>query len=340
MFAGKRELIAAGLYWTGLSSMLNRLSPLDSLLVLNYHRIGNPETDPFDPGVFSATANEFDEQIAYLKRTVSLVTLEEAQSFIDGTNAGKSPRCRALITFDDGYLDNYDIAFPILKSHQVPAVFFLATDLIGSCAVPWWDHIAFLLKTARRHSFTLRYPSELTVDLSAGGVGRSLDGVLSLFKRPENTDPARFLRELQEAAQADEPPTGVRRFLNWDEARTMIQAGMAIGSHTHSHAVLSQLTEEQQLHELVHSRTILKRDLGIAADALAYPVGSTTAFTETTKSVAKQAGYRTAFSFYGGINLPGANVPYDVKRVSIGGQSKVRFRVQTSTCRLSGRYWP
>src|ERR1017187_5683180 len=98
MFGGKRELLARGLFWSGVTSLLGQLPPRDSLLVLNYHRIGNPDEDPFDPGVFSATGESFNEQIAYLKRHVSMVTLQEAQAFVDGTLKEKTPRCRALIT--------------------------------------------------------------------------------------------------------------------------------------------------------------------------------------------------------------------------------------------------
>jgi hypothetical protein len=105
-FGGKRELLARGLLWSGASFLLAQLPVRDSLLVLNYHRIGNAEDDLFDPGVFSATAEEFDNQIAYLKRRLSLVTLEEALAFIDGTEKEKTRCCRVLITFDDGYLDN------------------------------------------------------------------------------------------------------------------------------------------------------------------------------------------------------------------------------------------
>src|SRR5690348_12857628 len=95
---GKREWLARSLYWSGAAFLLSNLPPRDMLLVFNYHRIGNAADDPFDPGVFSATAEQFDEQISYLKHRFSLVTLEEALAFVDGTR-DKAPRCRALITF-------------------------------------------------------------------------------------------------------------------------------------------------------------------------------------------------------------------------------------------------
>jgi len=340
MLGGKRELLARGLYWSGVTFLLGSLPPRDSLLVLNYHRIGNPDDDPFDSAVFSATGDEFGEQISFLKRHVSLVTLQEAQAFIDGTLRDKTPRCRVLITFDDGYLDNYKLAFPVLRSHGVQGVFFLATSLVGSCCVPWWDHIAFLMKTARNHRFTLRYPAELAIDVVEDGITKSIQKVLRLYKRPENADPERFLLELKEKTNGDDLPGTMRRFLNWDEAREMIASGMAIGSHTHSHTVLSQLGPEQQRDELGHSRAELEQRLGIEIDALAYPVGGTNSFSEQTQQLAKDAGYRAAFSFHGGTNLPGKMRPYDVKREGVGDQSWTRFQVQAAVSRWNGSYWP
>jgi len=339
-FGGKREMMARGLLWSGAAFLLSQLPARDSLLVLNYHRIGNPDDDLFDPGVFSATAEEFSNQIAYLKRRVSPVTLEEALAFIGGTLKEKARRCRVLITFDDGYLDNYAVAYPILRSHGVQGVFFLATGMVGSCQVPWWDHIAYLVKTARRRRFSLRYPAGLAVDIDRHGLAGSLQAILKLYKRPENADPARFIRELAEEARGEGPPATLRRFLSWDEAREMIRGGMAIGSHTHSHQVLSQLEPERQLEELSRSRAILKEQLGTEADALAYPVGAKASFTDRTQMLARDAGYRAAFSFYGGTNLPGKTSPYDVNRIGVGGQSRSRFRVQTAVCGFAGRFWP
>ena len=337
---GKRELLARGLLWSGASFLLSQLPVRDSLLVLNYHRLGNAEDDLFDPGVFSATAEEFDNQIAYLKRRLSLVTLEEALAYIDGTIKEKTRRCRVLMTFDDGYLDNYEIAYPILRSHGAQGVFFLATSMVGSCELPWWDRIAYLVKTARSRRFSLSYPAKLAIDIDKSGLPKSLNAILKSFKQPYNCDPARFVRELAEESKGDDPPRTTRRFLNWDEAREMRIGGMAIGSHTHSHTVLSQLEPDRQYEELSMSRVILKEQLGFEADALAYPVGRKTSFTSRTQILVRDAGYRAAFSSYGGTNVHGKTSPYNVKRTKMMGQSWSRFRVRTAVCRSTGSYWP
>jgi hypothetical protein len=63
----------------------HRLPQRNLLLVLNCHRIGNPDEDPFDPGVFPATDDQLNEPITYLKRHLSLVTLEVALTFVERT---------------------------------------------------------------------------------------------------------------------------------------------------------------------------------------------------------------------------------------------------------------
>jgi peptidoglycan/xylan/chitin deacetylase (PgdA/CDA1 family) len=341
-FGGKRELLSQALLRSGAAFLLGQLPERNLLLVLNYHRIGNRDDDPFDPEVFSTTGEQLNEQIAYLRRHSSLVTLEEAVAFVDGTinEKDRHHRCRVLLTFDDGYRDNYEIAFPILRSHGVQGVFFLATDLVGSSHVPWWDHIAYLMKTARRRQFCLRYPSELLVDFDKNGMDKSLREVLNLYKSPENTDHKRFISELKEEAQGSDLPGTLRRFLNWDEAREMASGGMAIGSHTESHHVLSQLRPDQQRQELAQSRAQLRKQLGTEVDALAYPVGAASSFSDQTQQLAQEVGYRAAFSFYGGTNLPRRTQRYDIRRVGVCGQSSPRFRVQATVCRLSGNFWP
>jgi hypothetical protein len=212
--------------------------------------------------------------------------------------------------------------------------------MVGSCHIPWWDHIAYLMKTAQNRKFSLRYPTELVVDIDGNGLSKSLTAVLRSYKKPENTDPARFLQDLAEQTKSKEPPAALRRFLSWDEAKEMIGGGMAIGSHTHSHHVLSQLEPEQQRQELAQSRSILRENLGISADAIAYPVGARDSFTDLTQTLAHEVGYRAAFSFYGGTNLPGRISPYNVGRIAIGDQSWDRFQAQTAVCRFTGSYWP
>jgi peptidoglycan/xylan/chitin deacetylase (PgdA/CDA1 family) len=340
-FDGKRDLLAYGLQWSGILFMLSQLQARDSLLVLNYHRIGDPEKDPWDPGMFSATREQFDEQISYLKRNHSLVTLDEALAFVGGTSKEKTRRCRVLITFDDGYLDNYEVAFPILRSNGVQGIFFLCSDQVGSDYVPWWDHVAYLVKIAYDRRIPLHYPIRLDFNAAGKGLTESLRSILDFYKKPENLDSERLIRELKEALGEQDLPPASRRFLNWDEAREMIDGGMAIGGHSHSHTMLSRLGRDEQRRELAQSRAILSEQLGVKACVLAYPYGSSTAFSEQTKEVVREMGYQAAFSYYGRVANQRETIErYNLKRVPVSGQSLSRFQAQTSICRLTGNFWP
>ena len=119
--------------------------------------------------------------------------------------------------------------------------------------------------------------------------------------------------------------------MSWDEVRALRELGHEIGAHTHSHPILSKLSEEEQTHELALSRDTILRELGVSPRLLAYPNGKEWTFTARTKVLAEQAGYRAAFSFYGGRN-PGKSVDaFDLRRVWVSPtESRELFRARIS----------
>jgi peptidoglycan/xylan/chitin deacetylase (PgdA/CDA1 family) len=128
--------------------------------------------------------------------------------------------------------------------------------------------------------------------------------------------------------------------MNWEEAAKMLRGGMAVGSHTHSHEILTRLTPEEQFQELAGSRTILESRLGVPVQALSYPVGLPHCFSDVTRAAARRAGYRIAFSFYGGFNTPGAVDPYDVVRQSAyADRSIARYQLRSVLAAATGSYW-
>jgi peptidoglycan/xylan/chitin deacetylase (PgdA/CDA1 family) len=307
------------------------------LVVLNYHRLGNADETPYDSGVFSATAEQFESQIVYFKRRFQMVTLEEVFAMIGGdVPHGTS----VLITFDDGYLDNYTLAFPILRAQGVQGVFFLPTAFIGTGKLPWWDVIAYIVKQSAKERIHLEYPGPANFELKADGGKRVSMQILRLFTQLAVNDPERFIAELERACEVTRPKGGVDRcFLDWHEARNMQEHGMAFGSHTHSHEILTRLSPESQREEARLSREILERELNQKIDILAYPVGLKHCFSAKTVNALEQTGYRAAFSFYGGSNLPGKIQPFDIRRYGIADQSNARLRLQTALGAATGANW-
>jgi peptidoglycan/xylan/chitin deacetylase (PgdA/CDA1 family) len=307
----------------------------DALLVLNYHRIGNAEETPYDSGTFGPTAEQFDWEIGYLKSRFDCVTLEQALAMMTGQEPVHSS---LLITFDDGYLDNYQTAFPILRGHGMQATFFLPTDFISSQRVPWWDSIAYIVKHSRRDSFKVHYPQPAEFHIDPQRPSATVFQVLRFCSENATTNYAPLIDELEAACDCARPDAGAERcFLNWDEAREMQSAGMTFGSHTHTHEVLSGLPPERQLSELTESRGILERELGRTIDTLAYPVGRPYTFNGDTLAALDRAGYRAAFSFYGGANLNGNVNRLDIRRADCHSSSTSLFRLETTLASVGKR---
>src|SRR5262249_11795313 len=119
---------------TGLLRALESVRRERRLFVLNYHRIGEMAGNQLDDATFSATAERFREQVGYVKRWFAVPAADEV---LDSLERGSFSNPTVLITFDDGYRDNYELAFPILRELDVPACFFVVTGLLDVPTLPW-----------------------------------------------------------------------------------------------------------------------------------------------------------------------------------------------------------
>lgn len=333
-----REKLAVACSRLRLTEVLEHMPHRDVLMALNYHRIGRAGDTQYDAGIFSATAEEFEDHVRYLKSRFHIATLDEAVAVAEGR-----PRRGAsvVITFDDGYIDNYTTAFPILRSLGVPGVFFLPTAFIGTGHLPWWETIAHTVKLSGRRTIRLHYPEPAVFELDQG-VNQAIASILRLYKHPKMKDHRRFCDDLADACGSGSATNGngvERCFLNWDEAREMQKGGMAFGSHAHSHQILTTLTREQQEDEFRISREILERELRKRIDVLAYPVGKRHTFSAESVEALRDTGYRAAFSFYGGFNLPGLTKPFDIRRESICGHSMERLRLHSTMSAVAHAHW-
>lgn len=317
MSLSKRDRLAGLLGRFGVLRALECFAHRGGLLVVNYHRVGSTNGNAFDDGVFSATAGEFRAQIRYLREHFDLPTLDQ---LVDIQQAGfVMPRPMALITFDDGYRDNFDLALPVLSEEGAPAAFFIPTSYIQNPRLPWWDHIAFIIKQTRQEEFKIEYPTSRSIDLRQFSRQQVILDLLSCYKRAGEINEIEFLEHLGERAQVQVDTVGLGRelFMSWHQIRLLMAEGMSLGSHTHTHQILSGLSESDQRAELVVSKYILEEKLGTSVKTIAYPVGTPGTFNAVTKRLAREAGYQVGFSYYGGINRTGHADPLDVRRTTV-----------------------
>lgn len=309
----KRAFLAQRLRDLGLLRLLERFARRPGLVVLCYHRIGEPSKEPFYGPLLSATPEAFRDQVRLLRDRFHLARLEEVQAAIEGM-ALRLDEPTALITFDDGYRDNVDLALPILRELGAPATFFLTMDFVGKGRLPWWDHVAYVIKNSPRERLVLDHPEPLEADRD----GDALANVIAAYLRAEHPENPALLVHLEERAGSRPPDDAGRRlFFDWDDARSLAASGMSIGAHTVSHRRLARLTDSEQADELARSRRILERELGREVSALAYPYGDAGAFDATTTRLAIASGYRLAFALRPGLIRPGPIDPLDIPRFHV-----------------------
>jgi peptidoglycan/xylan/chitin deacetylase (PgdA/CDA1 family) len=306
------------------------------LTVLTYHRIAMPETNLFYDPVISATPDSFRAQIDWLSNHARILTLEELIEQARTGVLGREPA--VLITFDDGYRDNVDVAVPILAERNVPATFFITTAFLETPHLPWWDYVAYVIKRTRVHRFTLERTfggktSRLEIDVETMPRTTAIMMIIRALLEQTVDDERRFLHELSARAEVsvDSESLGRSLFMNWNQVTHLLESGdeFAIGSHSHSHPNLAQLDGDSQHHELIASKQILEARAGRKIKAFAYPYGWPGTYTERTKAIVTEVGYYLAFASCEGVTRAEFFDPLEIRRLGVGsGDSAVLLRAR------------
>ena len=320
---GIRERLGELCYNTGLLSPLQKMRAWwqKDLRILAYHRVmpvPDPDHYPFDMELISTTPEEFREQMLLVKERYLPMRLTDVAAAI---NAGQAlPPDAVVITFDDGYDDNYRIVYPILNELGVPATFFISTGHIDTgrpYAYDWLVHMILLADTER-----LQLP-ELGMDESmppTRAERRVLAArVLDRMKEISAIEQAAMIHRLEDAFDMSSEHARPEdcRPMTWDQLREMRAAGLEIGSHGVNHWMLSKLPREELEREVFDSRNALLRELGPMSLLMSYPVGSNRAFDKQVIEVTRDAGFDVACSYISGTNLQPADNRYSLYRIAV-----------------------
>ena len=307
-----RDRAATALEASGLGALVRRVGAWRGLLVLNYHQVANAERDLIDPSLWSATEEQLDEQLRFLTRHLEVVGPEVLDS-------GPPARAQVMLTFDDGYRDNHDLALPVLRDHDVPAVFFVTSGFLDEPTLPWWGELHWMLTASERTSLTLeRWPAGPdggTVILD--GSRATLERLRAGYESVAPSDQQAFMDEVAAALGVDRPrDRGDAVWMTWDMVRALRDAGMTIGGHTATHPRLADLPADEQAREVDAGLRRLQDELDERPTLFSYPYGGRDAFDQRTVAALRDADIRFAFSYYGGYNRNNSWDPYDLKRVS------------------------
>lgn len=264
------------------------------VLVLLYHRVTKLE---YDKNLLAVTQDNFYEQMSYLKKNYPIVRFEQDWNEVDED--------AVCITFDDGYMDNFTNALPILRELNIPATIFITTAGINTSEELWWDELERILLDRRRKYektfsleddfFSCEWPTETVADREElyDTLHWLMYDKISVVKR---VDWVRQLRDWSKSGNVGRKENRVMQF-NKDMMQSTL---LTIGAHTVNHPSLKNLREQDQRYEISQSIKDLELLFKRRVTVFSYPFGTQNDYDKLTIDICKEENIDKAAA-----NIPG-----------------------------------
>lgn len=289
------------------------------LLIVTYHGV----YDSFDkeslPLFTHLHVELFKAHLNFLKKNYSVISLSD---LIACLSEGKQwPEKAALITFDDGFENNYKVAYPVLKELGLPATIFLPVDFVGTDKILWFDEFFLLLDSL------LKEPSCDSILYDCFGQfpdSFSLENLYSLFvnilKRlplEERENKLAYLRE--NVNYKDKKMINQFRILNWDQIKEMSNYGnIEFGVHTATHRIVSEINTRELYEEIVEPKNKMEKIIGSNIISFSFPNGIPDVdFEVEHEKFLDSYGYLCAFSTDEVLNSRDVNA-FRFGRIAVG----------------------
>jgi peptidoglycan/xylan/chitin deacetylase (PgdA/CDA1 family) len=270
-------------------------------LILGYHRV----VEDFESASRTEMASMLisrtmlERHIECIGRKFRFVSLDEIGEH--AANGRPFSRPVAAITFDDGYQDVYENAFPLLRRKGIPAGVFVVTDLIGQ---PLWqvhdklyhlvDQALSTWKDPRRRLFDLITELQIPageIFQTPASISTAMTAVSALLPALPQSQVNRLMASLETCVDNGTPDIPLS--VTWPMIHEMRRGGVTIGSHTQSHVSLPMESLEAATRELEESKRVLEQGLGERINHFAYPGGQ---FTPPVVDALERAGYQFAYT--------------------------------------------
>jgi peptidoglycan/xylan/chitin deacetylase (PgdA/CDA1 family) len=266
-------------------------------IVLLYHRVARLQTDP---QLLAVTPAHFDLQLAYLKKHYQVLTVEEFTHHL--LNNIRFPKHSVLLTFDDGYADNFTEALPLLEKHDLQALFYIATGTLGGTREFWWDAVERIVLLSETEPAEKQFVLHgVQYDLQAlTFVKRTklYNDLLPVLRRTPVAERDGKINELAAlfGSAMDRPS---HRAMTFEELKQMhVSPSAVIGAHTEGHPSLAALSYEQQRYEIATSKKLLEETLGGTIQHFSYPFGTILDYNADTLKIVRELNFSVVAANY------------------------------------------
>jgi len=238
------------------------------------------------------------------------------------------------VSFDDGRLDGFQFARPLLARHGVPATFFVPAGPVGAAEPLWPDVLAgaarSLLEQARGRGLLRELLGEATEAVPDPALPK---WVVQRAKQLGQAARSALLEALRRSAGSPKPLPAWERAMDWEQLRQLAREGHEIGCHSMTHAILREELGADLRQEVTAARQRLQKHLGLEIPSFCYPSGI---YDGSTLQEVRRAGYLCAATTRWGANGPHAE-PLQLRRFDIEGGRNQRRRSGISVPVLAWR---
>ena len=277
-------------------------------LVAMYHYVRDTAKTPY-PGLNALAPCDFEAQLDAISQVRTFVSYPDFESNILAQRPLASPS--ALLTFDDGFVDHYEVVLPQLRARNISGVFFLAgAPLEDPPRVLNVHKTHFLIETLGAEGFTEALRQTISNQQLIARAAMSklphlyrYDGVpqhtklkqLLNYELPYETVDG-LLGQLFTSYLGDESIFARQLYLSQDQIREMVDENMTFGFHTEQHRVLSRLPTAAQRKEIQEGFDRIRALTGQVMVPFCYPYGHAHTYTDQTVRTVRESGYTTAFT--------------------------------------------
>lgn len=298
------------------------------IIIFAYHRIYPGKDNIFVKNIYP---EEFGKQIKYLKGNFKIYSFEKLINLLSSNKMDNGTKENiAVITFDDGYKDNYVYAYPILKKYQVPATIFLVSGCIGKDELFWWDKIGYIISNSQKSSINIPNFGDFSL-IDNQKKFHCIFFLLSKFKKFSNQLKNKYIINLQKICGVTIPPgLGEKTILSWGEIREMKDNGISFGSHTLNHPNLANIDLNEAEKEIIHSKKMIKERLKTDITLFAYPHGSKSDYNSEIIELIKNTGFKCACTSHQKlVNKYDIEDIYNLPRIQVSNNFD-RFKIEIS----------
>jgi peptidoglycan/xylan/chitin deacetylase (PgdA/CDA1 family) len=333
------DAVTRGLYYSG-AFAASRLLRKTSAVILRYHSVcehAHSTLSYIDPGL-SVPLEAFDHQMKFLRERYVPVSLEDV---VDAVCGGRPLPNRAVaVTFDDGYRDNHQYAFPILRKHGIAGAFYITAGCVNMGEPLWTSRLRYYFTATQQSSLALSQPEARRLDLTSPAArNASFAYTIATIKSVGKTRGGELFRDVEaKLAVTDLAPLS-NCMMTWSEIEEMGKGGQTIGAHTLTHPNLPGLPPEEAEAEIAGSKSLIEEKIRVPVLHFAYPNGrGVSHFSDPVREMVKKAGFLSSVTSIDG-PVYRDDDPFTLQRLGVYRKhaNLSRFALDIERTRLAGR---